>query len=137
MTALSQDRATPQRDGNDRVLPVAANAVIHAGALVVVNAAGFAQPGDASAATHAAAGRAEEPVDNTGGRAGDVTVRVQRGVFRWANSAGADEIDNSHIGGPCYVIDDQTVAATNGAGSRSAAGTVFDVDAQGVWVITG
>ena len=137
MTALATDRVTPQREGLDRTLPVAADAVIFAGALVVLNANGYAQPGDATAATHVAAGRAEERVDNTGGENGDITVRVQRGLFRWANSASADAIDHSHIGSLCYVVDDQTVAATDGSSARSAAGTVFDVDAQGVWVITG
>lgn len=137
MTALAADRPTPERDGQDRALPVAANALIHAGSLVVLNASGYAQPGDALAATHIAVGRAEERVDNSAGSAGDLTIVVQRGIFRWANSAGADEVDRSHIGTLCYVVDDQTVAATDGTGSRSAAGQVFDVDAQGVWVVTG
>jgi len=137
MTALSADRATPQRDGLDRALPVAGSVTIHAGSLVVLSASGHAQPGDAAAATHIALGRAEERVDNAAGSDGDATVRVQRGIFRWANSAAADAIDLTHIGSPCYVVDDQTVAATDDTGARSAAGTVFDVDAQGVWVVTG
>ena len=137
MTALAHDRLTPQRPGTDRALPVAAGVTIHAGSLVVLNAAGFAQPGDAAAATHIAVGRAEQRVDNAGGLDGDRTVRVQCGIFRWGNSAAGEEVALTHIGGPCYVVDDQTVAATDATGTRSAAGTVFDVDVQGVWVITG
>ena len=38
------------------------------------------------------------------------------------------------IGNNCYVVDDQTVAKTNGTNSRSVAGKVHDVDAIGVWV---
>ena len=136
MTALTADRPTPQRDGLDRALPVAASVIIHAGSLVVLNADGYAQPGDV-AANHLAVGRAEERVDNAAGSNGDAMVRVQRGIFRWANSTAGDAIDLTDVGSACFVVDDQTVAATNAGGSRSAAGTVFDVDAQGVWVITG
>jgi hypothetical protein len=32
------------------------------------------------------------------------------------------------------VVDDQTVAKTNGSSSRSVAGIIRDVDADGVWV---
>ena len=136
MTALTADRPTPERDGLDRALPVAAAVTIHAGSLVVLNAGGYAQPG-VVAANLAAVGRAEERVDNAAGSNGAAQVRVQRGIFRWANAAGGDAIDLTDVGSPCYVVDDQTVAASNGGGARSAAGTVFDVDAQGVWVITG
>ena len=38
------------------------------------------------------------------------------------------------IGKDCFIVDDQTVAKTNGANTRSRAGKVFDVDADGVWV---
>ena len=37
-------------------------------------------------------GRAEERVDNSGGNAGDLDIRVREGIFRWANSASTDEI---------------------------------------------
>ena len=39
--------------------------------------------------------------------------------------------------GTAYIVDDQTVAKTNGSSTRSAAGTIVDVDAQGVWVRVG
>ena len=32
------------------------------------------------------------------------------------------------------MVDDQTVAKTDGTGTRSAAGVVVNVDALGVWV---
>ncbi|WP_254602618.1 hypothetical protein [Sphingomonas bacterium] len=65
---------------------------------------------------------------------GGDTVRTRRGVFQFANSAGADRIDRSAIGRPAYVVDDQTVALTDAAGTRSLAGQVRDVEALGVWV---
>jgi len=43
----------------------------------------------------------------------------------------------AEIGTYCYIVDDQTVAKTDGTATRSSAGKVFDVDAQGVWVEIG
>jgi len=133
MTALSADRNTPNRSGEDFVRDVAAGVKIFAGAIVALNATGFATPG-ATSTTLKALGRAEEQVDNTGGADGAVTVKVRRGLFRFANSAAADEITAADIGNDCYIVDDQTVAKTSGTSTRSIAGKIRDVDALGVWV---
>ncbi len=133
MTALAKDRNTPERDGRMIELGAAANAVFFAGAIACRNATGFATPG-ATATTLKALGRAEENVDNTGGADGDIAVRIKKGVFRFANSAAGDLIAAADIGNDCYIVDDQTVAKTNGTGTRSIAGKVIDVDALGVWV---
>ena len=131
MTALTEDRNTPYMDGELLSLPVAAGAVIHAGALVVANASGYVEPG-ATATGLAALGRAEEAVDNSGGGDGAATVRVRRKkAFRFENDG---SIAQAALGRTCYIVDDQTVAATDGTGTRSAAGKVVDVDADGVWV---
>lgn len=131
MVALTSDRDTPERDGKSFEFPVAAATKIFAGSLVVLNA-GNAEPGS-TATGLAAVGRADESVDNSAGAAGDERVKVRRGVFRFAND-GTDTVTRSHIGGSAYVVDDQTVAATDGTGTRSAAGTIVDVDDAGVWV---
>lgn len=133
MTALAKDRNTVARDGKTFGFGVAAAAKIYAGALVALTATGYATPGAVST-TLTAVGRAEEQVDNTGGADGAVTVKVRKGVFRFANSAAADEITIAEIGDDCFIVDDQTVAKTNGTATRSIAGKVVDVDAQGVWV---
>lgn len=133
MTALAADRNTPARDGDLLSLGVATNVKIYAGALVARNATGYATPG-ATATTLKALGRAEEQVDNTGGADGAKTVKIRKGVFRFANSGGGDAIADADIGNDCYIVDDQTVAKTDGTSTRSVAGKVFDVDAQGVWV---
>ena len=134
MTALTQDRNTHMIDGGWIAVPVAANAVIHAGALVAANAAGFAVPG-ATSATLTYLGRAEEEVNNTGGINGDRTVTVRRKMaFLFANSGGADAVGQADLGKPCYIVDDQTVARTDGSASRSPAGIVLGVEASGVWV---
>ncbi len=133
MAALTKERDTAERNNpRRRRVPVAGNTKIWTGALVVL-AAGYAAP--ASAALNLVGlGRAAETVDNVGGAAGAQTVEVDRGVFRYANSAAGDAITQADIGKPAYAVDDQTVAKTDGAGTRSAIGTVYDVDAGGVWV---
>ena len=136
MTALSEARRTPQRDGVTVGCPVAASTKIFVGALVVETTGGFAKGGDALASTYRAVGRAEETVDNLAGNDGDAQVRVSRGVFQWLNAAGADAVQLSDRNTPCYVVDDQTVAATSDGGARSPAGIVVDVDDAGVWVDT-
>ncbi|RIV82957.1 hypothetical protein D2V17_14235 [Aurantiacibacter xanthus] len=131
--ALAADRNTPRKEGDLRQFNVAAATTIYAGALVCLNAAGTAVPGS-TATTLTAVGRAEEYVDNSAGAAGDKTINVRRGVYRFGNSAAADEIGPEDIGKTAYVVDDETVALTNGTNTRSAAGKIYDVDAQGVWI---
>lgn len=130
---LTQDRDTPSRDGKTLSIPMAANAVIFAGALVVTNAAGNAAPGSV-APTLKGAGRASQFADNTGGSIGDKRAEVEVGTFRFKNSSAGDAITLADRGNDCYVVDDETVAKTNGTNTRSVAGKIFDVDAQGVWV---
>lgn len=133
--ALSADRATPKRDGKQFSDPVAASAQIYAGALVVLNATGYAAPGS-TATGLAARGVAQANVDNSAGADGDLNVPVEAGVHRFRND-GTDTVDRTHIGGLAYIVDDETVASTDGTGTRSAAGTIVDVDSVGVWVDVG
>lgn len=133
MSALSQDRNTRQREGGIKSLLMAEAAVIYGGALVCRNATGYAEPGS-TATGLIGVGRANERVDNTDGGDGALSIRVEPGVFVFANSASTDAITIAEIGNPCYVVDDQTVAKTDGSGTRSIAGFVEDVDSLGVWV---
>lgn len=130
--ALTTERKTPRRDSKLLVVPVAANAVIYAGALAVANGSGYAAPGS-TAATLTYLGRAEESVDNTGGSNGDKSITVSRGPFQFKNS-GSDPVTQASFGKVCYIVDDETVAATDGTGTRSAAGIVTGIDSDGVWV---
>lgn len=132
MVALSQDRNTPVREGARRFLPVAEGAKLFAGALVILSG-GFAEPGSAKTGARGV-GRAEEFVDNTDGADGDRKIAVRAGVLRYANSGGGDAIAIADIGATAYVVDDQTVAKTHATNTRSPAGTVYDVDDQGVWI---
>ena len=133
MAALTADRDTAKRDGITYGRQVAATAVCYAGGIAVLNATGYSTPGT-TATGLIADGVYQETVDNSGGADGAVTVNVVKGVFRFNNSAAADAIAIAQIGDTCYIVDDQTVAKTDGTGSRSSAGTIVDVDASGVWV---
>jgi len=133
MTALTQDRNTLRRNGDQMEPPVAAATRIFAGSMVAINTGGYAVPG-ATSTTLKAAGVAEHRADNSAGAAGDIRVRVSKGVHQLGNSASTDAIALADIGADCYMVDDQTVAKTSGTSTRSVAGKVFDVDADGVWV---
>lgn len=136
MPFLTGDRDTARRENILRNFPCKAGVRHFAGSMVCIDATGMAVKGGIST-TLRAVGRAEEAVDNTLGIDGALRVPVMTGVFRYTNSAAADLITIADIDAPCFIIDDQTVAKTNGTGTRSQAGIVRDVDAGGVWVEVG
>lgn len=134
--ALTNDRLIKRRDGVQFNDPVAADAVIYTGGLLCLDASGNAVPGG-TATDLTARGVCEERADNTGGAAGDISAPSRAGVFNFKNSAGADEITRANIGDDAYIVDDETVAATDGTSTRSVAGEIVDVDSNGVWVKIG
>lgn len=105
--------------------PVAANTLIHAGALVALDAAGNAVP--ASATAEIMRGVALAQADNTGGAIGEAGVDIERGPFLVANDG---SIDRTHIGSGVFAIDDDTV----GAAGTLVAGICLDVTPEGVVV---
>ncbi|MDP3165127.1 MAG: hypothetical protein Q8N06_06690 [Hydrogenophaga sp.] len=134
MTAIATERDTNRRAGDKAAYGVLAATKVLAGTLAVLTAAGYAQ-GGATATTLTAVGVFDETVDNTAGASGDLKAPVRRdGWFRFANSAAADAITIAEIGDSCYIVDNQTVAKTDGTGTRSVAGKIRDVDATGVWI---
>lgn len=131
MAALTQDRNTPFQDATCVALPVKAGAVIYAGALVCVDATGHAVPG-ATAVDLIYVGRAEEMVSAAGLADGEIAVPVRRGVaFRWANDG---SITQANLFQPAFIVDDQTLAATDGTATRSAAGKIIAIEPAGVWI---
>ena len=133
MAPLTKDRNTPRHQGDKRVGLLAAATTLFAGALVMRDAAGYLVEGQ-TATGLVGVGRSEARVDNADGAAGDLSAEYLPGVFAFANSASTDEITIADIGSVCFAVDDQTVAKTNGTSTRSPAGIVEAVDAQGVWV---
>jgi hypothetical protein len=148
MAGLAQNRNTPELGDQGRlvVYPLADNVLIYVGALVCLDSNGNATPG-ATATGLKAVGRAERaypggvpgipgsPADNTvaGHAAGAVSVLTRRGVFKFDNSA-TDPVGVANAGTPCFVVDDHTVSATDGAAHQSVAGAVVKIDSDGVWV---
>ena len=135
MAALTAARDTSEIRNGARhlILPVKGSTTIYQGALVALDASGYAVPGS-KAATLTAAGRAEETVANTGAD-GEVSIRVARGVFVFDNATDAGKLTAAHVLKPCYIADDQTVTAT--ADGASVAGLVIRVDDSGVAVEIG
>lgn len=133
MAALTSARNTKKRVGNVLDFPVKAATTCIQGGLAILDA-GYAAPGR-TAVSLVAVGLFLETV--TAVAAGDATARVEAGIFKFANSAAGDLIAQANVGSDCYIVDDQTVALTNGGATRSRAGKVSAVDADGVWVQIG
>jgi hypothetical protein len=136
MTLLSTDRSWEEREGRDFSRLVKDAVLIYEGAFVVLDSSGYAKPG-VTATGLVADGIALEQADNSLGAAGAIRVKVRKGNFVFANSSSSDEITKAEIGDMCYIVDDATVAKTSGGGTRSAAGTIVDVEDDGVWVSVG
>jgi hypothetical protein len=130
------DRNTPARTVKNLRLPVKGGELIYAGALVMMDTSAYALAG-ATATAKRGVGIAKQRVDNSNGGDGDLTVEIERGCFRFDNSTSTDAITQADIGSTCYIVDDHTVAKTDGGGTRSSAGQIRDVDDQGVWVELG
>ena len=132
MAALTNVRDTSELGGKYIALPVKGATTIYQGAIVAVDANGYAIPGK-KAADLKAAGRAEETVENKGGD-GDAVIRDSRGPFVFENST-RGKYTAADVLGLCYMEDDQTVTKT-GTGA-SVAGLVIRVDDEGVAVEMG
>ena len=132
MAANTAPRRTLTKDGKLRNDPVKAGAKIWQGALVALDANGFLVPGSTSP-TLTSRGLASKSVDNSAGANGALSADSERGVHRFDNLP-ADLITRADLLKPCYIVDDATVARTSAGATRSIAGTIEDLDAQGVWV---
>lgn len=132
--ASSTDRNTRQVAGITRAFPVAASTLIWAGTIACLNASGLLVAGSTSA-TLRCVGVAPKRIDNAAGGASAISGEVEAGVFGpFNNSASADAIALADVGTTCFIVDNDTVAKTSNSNARSAAGTVWDVTPQGVWV---
>lgn len=130
MTGTTEGRNTKRRNADQVSLLVDTGVTVYAGTMIaLLLATGEAVSGGAASSGNVI-GVAEDTV--TGDGVERVTARF--GCFQFANSATTDEITAADIGGIAYVVDNQTVAKTDGSGTRKIAGAIVDVDAAGVWV---
>ncbi len=125
----SGERNTPQRSGDFFTYPLDTGAKINKGAIVCLDA-GLAKAG-ATGVGLFVPGIARESVDQTNG---DQKVTVRRGHFKFNNSAAADELTAADVGKECYLVDDETVAKTDGGGTRSVAAIVHEIEGGKVWL---
>ncbi len=131
MAALTKD--TPRlRVGEikgKKRLPVAASTTIYAGSIVMVNAGGYAVPG-ATATGQFVAGVAAQGVVNSGAN-GALFVEVDEGDFEVTSGTAGDAITVANYGDGLFIIDDDTLGATNGGATRSAGGTCIGMSING------
>jgi len=139
--SLSKDRNTRAKwQGMLAEYKVAASKKIYGGALVCVDSNGYLNPGGTTAG-FVCVGRADglagstelSTADNSSGSDGDISCKVQQGVFKWANSSGSAVVQGD-VGHVVYVEDDQTVA--HSASNSIIAGICVAVETDGVWVLT-
>lgn len=105
---------------------IKASTKILKGALVALDATGYLVNA-ATATTLVAVGVAAETVDNSAGSSGALNVPVDVGEFEFENSASTDLIGLTEIGKDVYIVDNQTVAKTDGSTTRSRAGKCINV----------
>lgn len=129
MAALTTDRDTKRREGIQEGYPVKAAAKIFAGSIGAIDATGFAVAGITST-TLKCVGVAVSRCDNTSGANGDLTAVFDRRPHWFANSSAGDLIALADVGANCFIVDDQTVAKTNGTSTRSVAGKIVNVSAS-------
>ncbi len=123
---------TPERSSDVISIPVAAATLLNAGWLIAIDTSGNAVPASDTTLL-VVIGRCEADADNSAGAAGDISVSVKRGCFRFANDA-TNAVDPDDKGKWAFVTDNQTVAETST--HKVKAGRVIAVDSNGVWVDT-
>ncbi len=133
MAALGAPTAISTRDGKTCTLPVLAATKIYAGAIVAVDADGYAVNAT-DTANLVVRGIADETVDNTEGADGALTIRVRRGAAFLLESD-----DSPTPGETCYVRDNAGVQSAASATNDIAVGPALEAkDADGnAWVQIG
>ena len=131
--ALTEARRLEIRGtGYDLVLDMTASTTIYAGALVCINAAGFAVPA-AAAANNVAVGIAIQTKKTGSGGSDKIVVRAGVIAKLGHTSVNANKIARADVGNAAYVVDDESVGDAGGA-VDIIAGMVVGFDDDGVWV---
>lgn len=134
MTALSANATRPSYANTVRPLPPMAAGVdvFYVGALVMINASGYAMPAAADDQNRGCIGVCSEYCDNSAGSAGDKYVKIDTGVFLFA----ADTVTQAAVGTVIYADDDNTVD-TSATDLPTAGLCVKFESATSVWVDVG
>lgn len=132
MAALTDDKKTEYRVGEEVAVPIDDGDKIYAGAFVCANAGGYGVPG-ADTAGLTFVGVAREGGDNTNGADGAVSVIVRRkGVFKMTF---ASAITQAAVGANACIVDDQTVDLAAATTNDIVAGKIVEfIDSTHAWV---
>lgn len=133
MTALTEDRVTPRREGDIYTYPVKGATIIFGGSMVCLDANGLAVPASDTAALSNVVGIAQERVDNSAGADSAKTVDVLEGTFQITSSS----LTDADTGAAMYVTDDQTVTKTSTTNQVMAGVLVAKDGATKAWVDIG
>lgn len=137
MTATTTPINTEYRDGTLFPVALAASAIVLQGTFAVVGANGFALASAAvGGANQLCIGMWSEDAENTGANGAAVGLVCRNKQFLVANSA-TDAVTQAELGSHIYIEDNQTVAKTDGTGTRSVAGRFMGFDTEyttHVWV---
>lgn len=135
MAALTADRDT-QEKASAHSMPHAERAAdstqYYKGGIIVLDPSDGRFKKGVTGVGLVAIGRCEENVLT--GPSNTRKVRARSGIFKYNNSSAGDAIAADDIGKDCFIVDDNTVALTNGSNTRSRAGMIYGVDPDGVWV---
>jgi len=129
MTATTTARESKRKDG-ELIAYKMSNVKIPKGALVSINAAGYATNAT-DAAGETFAGVAYETVDNSGGSAGDKEIRVETtGTFVFVDGGGNGA--QTDVGVEFKIVDNQTVTDAATTNNLKAGICVESIDASAV-----
>lgn len=124
---LERSTSIPWRDGQVVPLPKDPAVPIRGGAIVCADANGLAVPGRADP------GLAFIGVAECEAVSGERAVLVRRNVDFLLRFA-PEPVAALAIGRPCWIVDDEFVAASDGGGTRPAAGIVTGIEPGRIWV---
>ena len=128
---------TEMRCGTLIPVPLAALALVLQGTFAVVDANGYAvASADVGGADQTCVGIWDNSTENLGVN-GDVVACARRKQQFLVRNSATDPVTQADLGAVVYIEDNQTIAKTDGAGSRSLAGRFMGFDTQytgSVWV---
>jgi hypothetical protein len=127
------------------VQPIGANVQLYRGTIALTNgpnssvAPGYLKRATAPTSTDVCWGMLEfyDPTGGTpdtipgmlgGATNGATRAQIRQGTFFLKSGSGSDQLSQSTVGQTVYVIDELTVGATNGSGTRPVAGVHEAVD---------
>ena len=128
---------TEMRVGILMPIPLAALALVLQGTFAVVGANGYAvASANVGGADQSCVGIWDNSAENTGAN-GDVVACARRKQQFLVHNSATDPVTQADLGAAVFIEDNQTIAKTDGTGTRSLGGYFMGFDLQNpefVWV---